>query len=180
MNLVWNVWHPQQTSYLPFYQGSSSTSARILLSTLLHFWKAHHSSLSTTSSLPGAHQPAPAWASLCLYAILPFSLAGELTSVTLCLAPWPQHCLCWHPKWRTGFLSFTAWAEPLISSIFTSAFPVQDIADEGLGIAKDLLNVFVILIFLGKKSILLREGYIYIYKTAIAWSRKILTFQNNN
>lgn len=88
-----------------------------------------------------------------------FSLAGKVTSVTLCLAPWPEHYLCWHPKWRTGFLFFTPWAKPLICPIFTSAFPVQGIADEDLGVAKDLLNVFVILI-LGEKSILFREGYI--------------------
>lgn len=67
--------------------------------------------------------------------------------------PCPEHCLCWHTKWRTGFLFFTAWAEPLIHSVFTSALPVQDIADEDLGIAKDFLNVFVILFFWGKKSI---------------------------
>lgn len=58
---------------------------------------AHQSSLSAKSSLPGAHQPASVWAAHCLYtSVLPvpcfcsFSLAGELTSVTLCLSTVPD------------------------------------------------------------------------------------------
>lgn len=94
---------------------------------------------------PIAHKDFPACCSSaksCLSTTLPSGQCHPCTLPLLILScrwahvchtvpgPWLQHRLCWHPKWRIGFLFFTAWAEPLIPSIFTSAFPVQDIAEK--------------------------------------------------
>lgn len=188
MNSVWSVWHPQQTSYLHFTKGLpqhllisswalswalsyifGGTSELIVCKEFTAWCSSSNSCLSSTLLL---HQ-CPPCTLLLLILSCRWALLSHFCHTVPEHCPWPEHYLCWHPKGRTGFLFFTAWAEPLIHSVFTSALPVQDIADEDLGTAKDFLNVFV-----WKKSAFYWGRNIQ--KTAMAWGRNILTSQNNN
>lgn len=126
-------------SSLPFYQGSSSTSPFTLLSTLLHFYlKGHiavhhlqivHWLVLINQLLPKQHTAFTPVSSLDLAFAHPLLQMSSVLPRCLCAwEHWPNHCLCWHPKWWmlffSGFLFFTSsW---LIFLHVPS--PIQDIA----------------------------------------------------